>query len=133
MLLTAQRVMQPNTRLAAIHAFHYRHLQCPYIWDGPPPPDLGEATLVAQRVRLYPLGQNSVLTYLDIIAPDDVSTPRIVQAFAQLYDQDRPPPFSATIGNCTFEANMIHAYLLAWRQEVVVLFQEALAIRTATL
>lgn len=129
MKLAAQRVMQPARRGLAIHAFHYSH--GPYIWEGAPPPDLGNGTLQVSRTVLRPLGGNSVLTYLDVIAPDEVSNARILLAFAQIYEGDQAPPFKQTVGNCTFESNMIHSYLLGWRQELVGLFEAALSVRAS--
>jgi hypothetical protein len=127
MKLSAQRVMQPGTRTHAIHAFHYMHGS--YVWEGAPPADLGPGTLHASQIILRPLGRNSVLTYLDIIAPDEVSTAKVLRAFTQVYEAGRAPPFRVTIGDCTFESNMIRAYQLAWRQEIVRLFDAAVSVR----
>jgi hypothetical protein len=126
MKLAAQRVMQPATRAQATHAFHYAHGAL--VWNGPPPPGLGHGVLQASRVELRP-GGNHVLTYLDIVAPDETPTVTIFRALAQIYDRERPPPFVETIGNCTFESGMIHAFQLAWRQELLHLYNVAIAVR----
>lgn len=131
MKLVAQRVMQPDTKAQAIHAFHYTHGD--YVWDGPPPPGLGHGTLQASRIELHPLGRNHVLTYLDIVAPDLVPTAELLRAFAQLYDSQRRPPLKETFGNCTFECNMTHAYRLGWRQELLRLFNAAISVRVTIL
>lgn len=127
MKLSAQRVMQPGSKAQAIHAFHYSHGS--YLWEGAPPTGLGHGTLQASRVQLAPLGTNHVLTYLDVVAPDEVPTARLLQAFAQVYDAAKPPPWIVTVGNCTFMSNMTHAFLLGWRQELVTLFQAAISAR----
>jgi hypothetical protein len=127
MKLVAQRVMQPNTRLHAIHAFYYLHGG--FVWNGEPPPGLGPGTLQASQIVLRPLGRNTVLSYLDIIAPDETPTSQILRSFAHLYDGDHPPPFGLTVANCTFESNMIRAYQLAWRRELVLLYDAAIAVR----
>lgn len=131
MKLVAQRVMQPETRTQAIHAFHYLHGG--YIWSGAPPPDLGHGTLQASQIVLRPLGRNHVLTYLDIVAPDETPTAQVLRAFTQVYGGDRPPPFQIVVGNCTFESNMIRSFQLAWRQELVRLFDAAIAARVSIL
>jgi hypothetical protein len=64
-----------------------------------------------------------------VIAPDEVPTARLLQAFAQVHDVAKPPPWIVTVGNCTFTSNMIHAFLLDWRQELVRLFQAAISAR----
>lgn len=132
MKLSAQRVMQPSTKAQAIHAFHYTHGNN-YTWDGAPPPQVGHGTLQASHVEITPLGSNHVLTYLDVVAPDEVPTARILQAFAQVYDQGKAPPFRITMGNVTFESNMVHAFQLGWRQELVRLFEAAISVRITIL
>jgi hypothetical protein len=127
MKLVAQRVMQPGTKAQAIHTFSYAHGD--FVWEGPPPETLGHGTLQTSHVLLTPLGNNHVLTYLDIIAPDETPTAQILQAFAKVYEQGAAPPFRPTVGNCTFESNMTHAFKLAWRQELVRLYEAALSAR----
>lgn len=131
MKLSAQRVMQPATKAQAIHTFHYTHGN--YVWEGAPPPHLGHGTLQGSHVELTPLGSNHVLTYLDVVAPDEVPTARLLQAFARVYDQGKAPPFRTTEGSCTFESNMIHAFQLGWRQELVRLFEAAISARITIL
>jgi hypothetical protein len=127
MKLVAQRVMQPAAGPQATHAFHYTHGGL--VWIGPPPPGLGHGTLQASHVELPP-GSNHVLTYLDIIAPDETPTVTILRAFTQIYERGHPPPFVHTIGNCTFSSAMIHAFQLAWRAELGHLYNNAIAART---
>jgi hypothetical protein len=125
MKLTAQRVTQPATGVHAIHAFYFTHQS--YFWVGPPPPELGHGLLTDSHVPLG-AGGNHVLTYLDIITPDETPAATILRVFAQLYDQ-HPPPFRTQIGNCTFESSMISAFASVWRAELAQLYDAAIAIR----
>ena len=126
MKLVAQRVLQPATQAQALHTFHYVHGN--YIWAGDPPPGFG--TLQASHVVLLPLGGNSVLTYLDVTAPDETPTHQLIAAFAQILAYHQPPPFKLQAqAGITFESNMVHVFQLAWRQELVLLFDSAVATR----
>lgn len=127
MKLVAQRVTHPVTRAQGINAFHYAHGSV--IWNGPPPSELGHGTLHASQVGLAP-GGNRVLTYLDIVTPDETPTATLLQAFAQVYSCTAPPPFATTIGNCTFESNMVPVFRRGCRQELVHLFNAAITTRS---
>jgi len=124
MKLTAQRVMQPATGMQAIHVFYFTHS---YVWVGPPPPDLGHGDLVDAHVPVG-AGGNHVLSYLDIVAPDETPISTILRAFAKVYDH-RPPPFHETVGNCTFESKMVSEYRFVWRAELAQLYNAAITIR----
>lgn len=128
MKLVAQRVMLPATHTQATHAFHYTHDGV--VWIGPPPSELGHGMLQASHVELHP-GGNHVLTYLDIVTPDETPTATILRAFTQIYDHGQPPPFVHTIGNCTFSSAMTHSFQLVWRQELIHLYNNAIAVRIA--
>lgn len=130
MKLVAQRVMSPATRTQATNAFHYVHGGL--AWAGLPPAELGHGVIQALRVELPP-GGNHVLTYLDIVAPDETPTLTILRAFTELYDFDRPPPFVHTVENCTFSCAMIHAFQLVWRAELIYLYNEAISVRLSLL
>ena len=127
MKLVAQRVMSPATRTQATQAFHYLHGEI--VWTGPTPEGLGHGMLQASRVELPP-GGNHVLTYLDIVAPDETPTVAILRAFTEIYDLERPPPFVRTIGNCTFSSEMVHAFQLVWRAELIHLYNTAISVRS---
>lgn len=130
MKLVAQRVMSPATRTQATHAFHYLHGGL--AWAGLPPVGLGHGVLQAIRAELPP-GGNHVLTYLDIVAPDETPTLAILRAFTELYSADRPPPFVHTFEDCTFSCAMIHAFQLVWRAELIHLYNEAISVRLSLL
>jgi hypothetical protein len=125
MKLTAQRVVKPGTKKWAIHVFYFEH---EYSWVGSPPPGLGEGHLVDHEARLG-AGGNHVLSYLDIVAPDETPPATLLRIFAQLYDQHQPP-FRTQIGNCMFESNMISAFAALWRAELARLYEAAMAIRS---
>ena len=126
MKLAAQRVMHPDTRAQGINAFYYSHGMS--VWSGRPPPELGHGELQASH-RGLPPGGNQVLTYLDIVAPDETPTATVLQAFADVCHRRDPPPFAMTVGNCTFESNMVPTFRRGWRQELVELFNLAISIR----
>jgi len=126
MKLVAQRVTHPVTRVQGINAFHYAHGSV--TWNGPPPSGLSHGTLHTSQIGLAP-GGNQVLTYLDIVAPDETPTAALLQAFAQVCSRTVPPPFATTIGNCTFESNMVPVFRRGWRQELVQLFNTAITTR----
>jgi len=66
MRLTAQRVVQPTTRIRAIHAFHFAHT---HVWEGRIPPEAGLGLLIDSSTALG-AGGNVILTFLDVFAPD---------------------------------------------------------------
>ena len=125
MKLVAQRVLQPATGAQAIHVFYFTH---PDIWVGLPPPGLGHGALVEAHVQLG-AGGNEVLSYLDIVAPDETPISTILRGFAKVYDHS-PPPFHETVGNCTFESKMVSRYRFVWRAELAQLYNAAITIRT---
>lgn len=128
MKLAAQRVQQNGTGLVAVHSFLFQH---GFIWAGAPPPGLGNGQLVQSHVILRG-GGNLVLTYLDIVAPDDTPSVTIRNAFRQISDFV-PPPFDINVGSCRFTAGMVPAYRHIWRAELVHLYQAAIGLRDSSM
>lgn len=72
MLLTAQRVMAPHSHANGVNVYQYLH--GPYVWDHVPNeflPETNPGELIAQWTQL-PAGGNRVLSFLDVVAPDEM-------------------------------------------------------------
>ncbi|HKY38691.1 MAG TPA: hypothetical protein VJN18_22265 [Polyangiaceae bacterium] len=85
MFLTAQRVVSPATHRQGVNVYHYLHGG--YVWNDMPEEFLNGATngeLVAQWLNLKPPGGNRVISFLDIVAPDDVPAIDLQQRLASL-------------------------------------------------
>lgn len=84
MLLTAQRVVSPSTRTHGINVYCFVH--GPYTWPRVPDlllPDVNPGELVQQWLQIDP-GGNSIVSYLDVVAPDDVPPMELHQRLASL-------------------------------------------------
>ena len=84
MLLTAQRVISPRSRERGVNVYQYLH--GPYAWERVPNEFLPESTpgeLVAQWIQLPP-GGNRVVSFLDVVAPDEIGTVQLQQRLASL-------------------------------------------------
>jgi len=127
MKLVAQRGDE-DSRNTGINAFRYLHGA--YAWEGTPPAGLGYGMLVESHVPI-PAGGNSVLSFLEVTAPDDTSKAQVIRAFSVMYDTSTAPPFEYTYGNVTIQGDMIRAYRLAWRWEELRLFDAILGIASA--
>jgi hypothetical protein len=87
MLLTAQRVMAPHSPARGVNVYQYLHGA--YRWDRVPDAFLPEANpgeLIAQWIELPP-GQNRVISFLDVVAPDDLLGVELQQRLASLKHQ----------------------------------------------
>lgn len=126
MFLTAQHVRSPFGH-EGINVFRYQH--GPYVWHGLPPvgiPDQNPGALAMQAVPV-PAGGNQVRSYLDIIAPDEVSWQEIRPAFMVFMGQvpRQPLPWAGLVGRCLFRMGMDHGVALTWPQEAAALFNAA--------
>jgi len=84
MLLTAQRVLSPHSHARGVNVYQYLHGS--YVWDRVPDEFLPEANpgeLVAQWIELSP-GGNRVVSFLDVVAPDEVDAIELQQRLASL-------------------------------------------------
>jgi hypothetical protein len=82
-LLTAQRIVSPR---GARGVNVYQYLHGSYDWTRAPDemlPDVNPGELVRQWLEVPP-GQNRIVSYLDVVAPDAVSAPDIHQRLASL-------------------------------------------------
>ena len=72
MLLTAQRVLSPQSRARGVNVYQYLHGS--FVWDRVPNaflPETDPGELVAQWIQVAP-GGNRVISFLDVVAPDDM-------------------------------------------------------------
>lgn len=83
MLLTAQRVVSPR---GARGVNVYQYLHGSHTWTRVPDallPDVNPGELVSQWLEVPP-GENQIVSYLDVVAPDQVSAPDVHQRLASL-------------------------------------------------
>ena len=136
MRLTAQRVRSWQTAAVGINAFFYTHGGYTWHLDVPrevwPENDSGE--LVRQNISIPPPG-NHVLSYLDLVAPDERSDMWLAQQVqrcasnAELYVL----PWNVITPDgllCRF--HLEQARLSRWQQELSELFRAALLVRRST-
>ena len=100
MLLTAQRVVSPKSHERGVNV--YRYLHGAGSWDRVPDPLLPEVNpgeLVAQWIQLPP-GGNRVISFLDVVAPDDTPGVELQQRLASLKRvlRERGNPTTAYLG-----------------------------------
>jgi hypothetical protein len=132
MYVVAQHVVSPSTREEGVNAFYYQHGA--RTWSGAPPrsiPDEEPGTLVRQSIVIPPPG-NSVRSYLDIIAPDDVTWQEIYQAFFTFVSsvQRHPFPWADSVGRCYFRVGMEVGLVNGWQREIANLYRAARAVGT---
>lgn len=130
MRLSAQRVRSADGH-QGVNAFCYLH--GPRVWLDRPPPDVTASPghLVNRRIQIPP-GGNFVLSYLDIVAPDDTPSNRIERAVADSIDliREQPLPLLVQSAEVSFEFNVDFMLAPAWRREILSLMRAALAVRT---
>ena len=83
MLLTAQRVVSPE-RATGVNV--YRFLHGSYVWMRVPDeflPDSSPGELVDQWLEVPP-GENKIVSYLDVVLPDETSSTDVLQCLASL-------------------------------------------------
>jgi len=130
MYVTAHRVLSPDRARQAINAFYYIHNRD---WAENEVmhflPDSNHGTLMDDMIQLSPPG-NTVRSYLDIVAPDSIRTSILVSSFEELLDGLVPDKcsFVRTIGNVWFRFGIELGLAPAWRQEIEILFQHAIAL-----
>jgi len=82
-LLTAQRVVSPRGA-RGVNVYQYVHGSS--VWTRVPDellPDTNPGELVRQWLEVPP-GENRIVSYLDIVAPDEVAAPDVHQRLASL-------------------------------------------------
>jgi hypothetical protein len=130
MRLSAQRVRAADGH-QGVNAFCALHGS--RVWLDQPPADVAASAgqLVNRRIQVVP-GGNSVLRYLDIVAPDDTPSSKIERAITDSIDllREQPLPLVVQSEEVRFEFNVDLRLASAWRRELVTLMRAALAVRT---
>jgi hypothetical protein len=134
MYLTSHHVLAPETRHEGVNSFLYLHGA--EVWSSPPPdvPDENPGTLAAQSIEVRPPG-NSVRSYLDIVAPDEVRWDEIWSAMMDFVGQSqrRTLPWEGISGRCFFRLGMERGLAQRWQRELAVLYRASQALRMANL
>lgn len=129
MLLTAQRVRSIKGD-DGVNAFYYRHGAIPG-WVARPPkgiPDDNPGIRVNATTEIEP-GGNLVVSYLDIIAPDETPASEVLaslQGFLSL--EHRQLPWVATVDRCTFRFWVQPTLVSRWAEEFKALAKAALRV-----
>jgi len=129
MRLAAQRVMSADGRLG-VNAFCYLH--GPVVWLDQPPSEVTNARgQLVNYTSEVPPGGNKVLSYLDIVAPDDTPSRQLHRKINDSIDlfHEQPLPLHVQIQEISFEFNVDPRLAPGWREEMVVLLRAALAAR----
>lgn len=124
MYLAAQHVRSASGQ-EGINAFRYVHGG--YTWHGLPPqgiPDQEPGILVQAITPVLP-PNNTVRSYLDVVAPDDVFWPEIRPAFFAFVGQAQLSsfPWQGVFGRCFFRVGMDREMAKLWRHEIADLYR----------
>lgn len=129
MRLTAQRVVS-RAGQHGINSFYAVH--GPHEWlDRPPDPILASpGELVESDIRVTPPG-NRVRSFLEIVAPDDMPSRRIIRGVMDCLDllSNKELPLTVESAPMLFTFNAERALALAWRKELVTLLEHAIRVR----
>jgi hypothetical protein len=113
-----------------VNAFCYLH--GPVSWLDRPPAEVTKSRgqLANSRIEIRP-GGNKVLSYLDIIAPDDTPSRKLYGEIIDSIDlaHERALPLWIQIDEVTFEFNVDPRLAPGWREELAALLRAALAAR----
>jgi hypothetical protein len=123
MYLTAQRVVAPKTGEIGINAFLYLHPG--RTWTVPPNeiPDKVPGRLKKTNIAIPPPG-NRIRSYLDIVAPDEISGEELKRRLLTFLKrvERQPFPWDAVEGACRFRIEMDAQLASAgWSKEVAAL------------
>jgi hypothetical protein len=90
----------------------------------PPPtlPDEDPGQLIEQSNEVAP-GGNAVLSYPDVVAPDETPWSEISRAIITFISlvQQRPLPWVGAVGRCTFRFGLGSGLAASWRHELALL------------
>jgi hypothetical protein len=129
MLLVAQRVISTTRRVQGVNVYRYRHSRLG--WPADPRVMLDEPgkTLEKKDVSLRP-GRNRIVSFLDVVAPDDAMPGEILGELRQLRAQAPPPelPAERVLGRCAVRWGLEERMLPFWRGELEDLIQHLIGI-----
>ena len=122
MYLTAQRVVSARGE-NGINGFLYEHEAVS--WETPPEPIAGAIGELAHSFILVTPGDNKVMSYIDIVAPNGTSydhiRDRITPWLAARASEGQPLPWTGIDGDMRFGLHMTATYARAWRSEAAAL------------
>ena len=130
MYLTAHHIVSPTTRREGINTFLYLHAD--QAWEHLWLPDVvtqNPGILQAQSISIAPPG-NSVRSYIDIVAPDDVHWERVHDGLMEFvaFHQFSPLPWADMSQSLYFRVGMEFSLSDRWQKELAVLYRAAQAL-----
>lgn len=131
MYITAQRVLSHQSKTFGVNAFLYLHPSWP--WPGHPPPDAPETEpgqFERHILQITPLGGNKVVSYLDVIAPDEVPTNELKACFARFLElgPQTELPWNLVAGKARFRFGIDERLTPVWDSEIDRLFRAVLGV-----
>jgi hypothetical protein len=128
MYVTAHRI---RTRLHedGINAYYYMHGSS--LWREAPDPEQDPGTLVNTLHTVDTLGGNHVSSFLDVVAPDEMSWSDIESLLLRFIDARRQTPFpwGDALGTCRFRVGMERSLAPAWQKEISLLYKACVRVR----
>lgn len=125
MILSAQRV-RASSGLEAINCYHYS--QSLDELDSPVERFYHPGTLV-WRHRPLPQAGNRVRSFLDVAAPEEVTSEQLLDALRKLVElEDMPQAFSPQGSGVAFKLYMEPQLLPEWRREALSLLYHLLEV-----
>lgn len=122
MYLTAQRVISSSGE-NGINGFLYEHGDV--AWETPPDPTSESIGKLVHSFITVPPGNNHVMSFVDVVAPDGTPYERIGEQIAawiatKVIDR-RPLPWADVVEDMRFGLDMTATYARAWKSEVAAL------------
>ena len=129
MYLTAHRVIAPRSNRQGINAFLHLHGAEGWRVTLPDIPQQDPGKLENKIIEVSPPG-NEVLSYLDIVAPDDAPRSELRQGFITFVSeyQLQRQPWEAVVGRCFFRLGLVRGLVNQWRREVADLYRAVQAV-----
>jgi len=122
MYLTAQRVISSSDE-NGINGFLYEHGAG--AWELPPEPIAGSIGELVHTFIMVTPGDNKVVSFLDIVAPDGTPYDRvralILSWLAAQASVSQPLPWTGVVESMRFGLHMTATYAKLWKSEVAKL------------
>lgn len=117
MYLTAQRVISPGGE-NGINGFLYEHGAI--AWGTPPQPIAGSIGELVHTFIMVPPGNNKVVSYVDVVAPDGTSYESIrdrIFPWLEAQPSTQPLPWTGVVEDMRFGLHMVASFAKVWRSE----------------
>ena len=127
MLLVAQRVVSVAHKIQGVNAYRYSHRYSRWPTDPTILFDDPNKMLARKRIQLRP-GGNRVISFLDVVAPDDMDVADLVHVLNEFSGQPQPPvfPVCKVSGPCAVRFAIGENIIPAWRDEIEDLIKHLL-------